>query len=280
MCICVYKPKEIAFPSKKVLKACFENNPDGAGWMTAAGGQVLINKGFSSFSAFWKSLQGARKKYGDNGAWVLHFRISTQAGVRPDCTHPFPLSPKMEDLRRLSCRAEIGVAHNGIISFTSNYYNKTITYSDTMKFITDYLTLIIKNKDFKKDEDKIKLIERLSDGSRLCILDGDGGATLTGDWRQEDGVYYSNTSYKPREKKSKYNKYSVYGWLDEWDDYATAAGDDGEDEYGAYYNTSTGLYEFDPLDCPATEKGADEYCEVCACYKDCYGINHEEIYGG
>jgi predicted glutamine amidotransferase len=246
--------------------------------MTATGGQVLINKGFSSFSAFWKSLQNARKKYGDGGAWVLHFRISTQAGVRPDCTHPFPLSPKMDDLRRLSCRADIGIAHNGIISMTSNYYNKTITYSDTMKFITDYLTLIIKNKDFKKDEDKVKLIERLSDGSRLCILDGDGGATLTGDWTEDGGVYYSNKSYKQTKAKKSYN---VYGWLDEWDEWATVPTTDGKkgDTYEEYYNTSTGLYEFDPFDCPMTDSGTDCYCDFCKHRRDCYG-DCDEVYGG
>lgn len=150
-----------------------------------------------------------------------------------------------------------------------------------MQFITDYLTLIIKNKNYYKDGDKMELIRRLSNGSRLCILDGDGNASLVGEWVEEGGCYYSNTSYKPREKKSKYNKYSVYGWLDEWDDAPQVTTDgDGGDEYERFYNTSTGLYELDPLDCPATEKGAGYYCEFCACYKECYGINREEVYGG
>jgi hypothetical protein len=119
----------------------------------------------------------------------------------------------------------------------------------------------------------------LSKGSRLCILDGDGRATLTGEWTEDGGCYYSNTSYKPREKK--YNKYSVYGWLDEWDDAPQVTTDgDGDDEYEQYYNTSTGLYEFDAFDCPATREGTDYYCELCACYKDCYGLTDEEVYGG
>ena len=274
MCICVYKPVGVVFPTKKVLKNCFDNNSDGAGFMLSVGGEVLINKGFSSFSAFWKSLQNARKKYGDGGAWALHFRISTQAGVRPDCTHPFPLSAKMDDLRRLSCRADIGIAHNGIISLTSSFYNKTITYSDTMAFITDYLTLIIKNKNYYKNEDAVKLIERLSAGSRLCILDGDGRATLTGEWFEDGGCFYSNTSYK--KQKPKYNKFSVYGYLDDFEDFT----EEHKDFYAEYYNINTKKYDFDPFDCPMTLEGTAGYCKKCVCYKECYGLDDDEVYSG
>ena len=135
MCIIAYKSAEQQFPSKKTLKRCFDNNDDGAGFMYNASGKVYIKKGFATFQEFWKTLRKVREEYGDNIPYVMHFRISTQAGNRPDCTHPFPLSSHMKDLRLLETTTDIGIAHNGIISLTSSGYSKTITYSDTMEFI-------------------------------------------------------------------------------------------------------------------------------------------------
>ena len=116
MCIAVYKPMGADFPVKRVLKRCFYKNPDGAGFMVANGSAVEIHKGYMGFRSFWKALREVRYKYGDDKAYVMHFRISTQGGVRQDGCHPFPLSKDMSDLRRLDCEADIGVAHNGILT--------------------------------------------------------------------------------------------------------------------------------------------------------------------
>lgn len=196
MCIIAYKPEGLNFPNKATLKSCFENNPDGGGYMFAAGGCVHIVKGLMSFSAFYKSLKATRAKYGDAIPYVLHFRISTQAGTTADCTHPFPVSANMDKLRKLQLACNIGIAHNGIIHLTSTGYSKSITYNDTMLFITDYLSLIIRGKDYYKDNNTLLLIERLTD-SRLAILDGSGHCELIGKgWTEDGGIYYSNTSYK------------------------------------------------------------------------------------
>ena len=44
MCIIIEKPKYAKTPSRKVLKNCWDNNPDGAGYMYNAGGKVYIYK--------------------------------------------------------------------------------------------------------------------------------------------------------------------------------------------------------------------------------------------
>lgn len=198
MCIICYKPKNKPFPNKQTIKAMFENNPDGAGYMYSDAGKVHIRKGFTTLQAFRASLDATREKIGDAAAFVLHFRISTQAHGRVDCTHPFPLSAKMDELRKLKTACDVGIAHNGIIQLTSKGYNKTITYSDTMEFITDYLSLILTQPRAPKDAGVITLINRLC-GGRLAILDAKGNCTLTGSgWVNVDGVYYSNTSYIAR----------------------------------------------------------------------------------
>lgn len=273
MCIIAYKPAGVDFPPKKTLKTCFENNPDGAGLMFADGGAVTIKKGFMTFAAFWKALRGVREKHGDAPAYVMHFRISTQGGVNPPCTHPFPLSREMDDLRRLETRAKIGVAHNGIITLTSAGWNKKIEYSDTMLFITRFLSLIIKSPEYYKDADTLKLIERLAE-SRLAILDGAGHCeTIGAGWIEEAGVFYSNSTYKPRAPLPA----SPYAW-DDWDDWggysyngkkykpAPAPRVDWE----AYYDPLRGVYDFGLADCPVYD-GDESYCEACAEYGACYG---------
>lgn len=265
MCIAIYKPSEADFPTKSTLRTCFENNPDGAGFMLADGKRVQIEKGFMSFKPFWRALQAARKRYGDQRSFVLHFRITTQAGVRPDCTHPFPLSSDMDDLRALKSSAEIGIAHNGIIHLTSSYYQQTITYNDTMKFITEYLSLIIKDRQYHKNPDTLTLIERLA-GSRLAIMDGGGKCILIGNgWRKDGGVWYSNDTYKPTLKTAVASYYKPYSY----DIGATSKA--STSTTAKKYNVYKGLYEFDNLDCPATKDGDTSYCQRCASYYDCWG---------
>lgn len=265
MCIIVYKKAGAKMPEKATLKQCFEHNPDGAGYMFNLGGQVFIRKGFQTFKAFWDSLSSIVEKYGENPAFVLHFRISTQAGTRQDCTHPFPLSDKMEDLRKLRTNCNIGIAHNGIISLTSSSYVKTITYSDTMKFITDYLTLIIKDKEYYKNADTVKLITRLAD-SRLAILDGDGTCNLIGSgWIEDGGIWYSNTSYKAPKYVGKYYG-AYYDYLEDEED---------SDKYDIYIRHD-GYYHFPSGYCPFYVEGDTSYCCACA---DCDKCGISDYYG-
>ena len=299
MCIIAYKSAEAKFPSKKTLRTCFNNNPDGAGFMYNASGVVHIKKGFMSFQQFWKALRAVREEVGDNTSYVMHFRISTQAGMREDCTHPFPLSRHMKDMRLLDTTTSIGVAHNGIISLTSESgWSKTITYSDTMKFITDYLSLIIMGKSWYRDKDKKQLVENLIDNSRLAVLDSTGHCEMLGlGWVENNGVWYSNSSYKPKPKVSitkpyTYTDYSAYKWWStswNYDDDDEVTDDisthdspiyfDDENEYWEmieeYYDPNTETYYLDSLDCPATTLGDTCLCKQCASYKACY-MKYEE----
>ena len=168
MCVICVKPTDTLFPSKETLQNCFINNDDGAGFMYTFQDKVHIQKGLMTFESFWNCLEQARQKTGDNVPYVMHFRISTQ-GHHKECTHPFPLSSKMEHLKKLKGTCSIGVAHNGIIRLTSDGAKD---YSDTMKFITDYLYCIVDgDKQWYKNNNKLKLVERLTENNRLAILD-------------------------------------------------------------------------------------------------------------
>ena len=202
------KPENKAFPEEQILKNCWDNNPDMGGFMYAMDDKVHIHKGFETWEDFKTALEKARKKTGDNVPYVCHFRISTQ-GYNKECCQPFPLSGNMTNLKRLKCSSNIGVAHNGILSLTSDGSKE---YSDTMKFITDYLVNIIRSYDWHKDSRTVKLISNLIEGSRFAIIDKTGFIGMLGKgWIEEKGCYFSNSTYS-------YKKYVYTGGGYLWDD--------------------------------------------------------------
>lgn len=266
MCIICYKPLNVAFPEERILKNCFDNNNDGAGFMYVYENKVHIRKGFETFKAFYNALNNARKITGDGVPYVMHFRIATQ-GYKKEFTHPFPLSSNMENLKRLKTNCNIGIAHNGIISLTSD---GSPNYSDTMKFINEYLSLIIQSFDYYKNKRTLKLIEKLIGNSRLAILDKSGFCQLLGDgWIEDKKCFYSNNTYSY--KKQSYYPIYDYNNLYEvksdkkigfkyWNKY---------DEYARHYNRNTKQYDFNFCNCPVACDGDYTYCKACKNYAYC-----------
>lgn len=202
MCIAVYKPQGVVMPSKKILSNCFSNNSDGAGFMFPYKGKVHYEKGFMTFSAFKRALKTAIKKYNISTTqtpMVFHFRITSQGGVKPELTHPFPVCPTYEEMRKLSGDVEAAVVHNGIIDFASSF-SKTIDYSDTMEFTKNVVfRLLYKNEHtYYKNKTLIGLMDYLLGSNRFVIMGSDGHVELLGSWTQDGGVYYSNSSYKSK----------------------------------------------------------------------------------
>ena len=221
MCVIMVKEQNILFPEERILKNCWDNNPDMGGFMYAWNGQVHIRKGFMTFEDFKRALEETRKKTGDKIPYVLHFRISTQ-GYDKSCCQPFPLSSKMHNLKKLRTSSNIGVAHNGVLSITSDGSKE---YSDTMKFITDYLTNIIRGFDWHEDKRTVKLIENLIKGSRFAIMDKNGHIEMRGNgWVKdnESGCYFSNSTYSY--KKYVYKGHNSLYDYDDWGDYSYCGG--------------------------------------------------------
>ena len=267
MCIIVSKNKGVKMPGKEILRNCFNSNKEGAGYMIARNGVVEINKGFMDFESFYKAIQNEGNL--ENYSVVMHFRISTQGGVNRKLCHPYPLSENMQDLKKLNTVCDIGIAHNGIISLTSEGYNygysygkySTPDYNDTMKFITDYLSLIIKDKNFYKDDNTLTLIERLCE-SKLAILDNEGHITYIGDFNEFEGVMYSNMSYiekrQKKAQKSSNKQCSMYDYgCNNFDiDYYY-------NEFDNCYDKKTNQFSFDDLGICPYDLGDDSYCQDC-----------------
>lgn len=192
MCIICVSPKGTHQPSLEQIKAMFARNPHGAGYMVARDGKVEIHKGFMTLNDLTRQL--ATECFTQDDAVVYHFRISTQAGITPSMTHPFPLTDNLKTCTQLDITCSCGVAHNGIIQLTSNPREKT--YSDTAHFITRYMTRLIRKPDDLKDQSILDMIYLLT-YSRFAILDASGYVATVGDFIHRDGLLFSNSTFTP-----------------------------------------------------------------------------------
>ena len=118
MCIICVSPARTRQPSISQIKTMFMNNPHGAGYMFVREGRVHIHKGFMDIDSFLSAVKA--EHFTAKDSVVYHFRISTQAGVNPEMTHPFPLSNHLPYMKALDVECRCGVAHNGIIRLTSD----------------------------------------------------------------------------------------------------------------------------------------------------------------
>ncbi|MDO5299970.1 MAG: hypothetical protein Q4F18_11120 [Clostridia bacterium] len=191
MCIICVSPARTRQPSISQIRTMFAHNPHGAGYMFARGGRVHIHKGFMDIESFLTAIRA--EHFTAKDSVVYHFRISTQAGVNPEMTHPFPLSNQLPHMKALNVECECGVAHNGIIRLTSDPTNHE--YSDTALFITRYLCEIIHSPNDLTQPRLLNFIGQLAQ-SKLAIMDRTGYIATVGGFINERGLLFSNTSYR------------------------------------------------------------------------------------
>lgn len=202
MCIICASPKGAPQPTTRQIKTMFSHDPHGAGYMVARDGKVEIHKGFMNLSDLLRQLR--QEAFTPDDTVVYHFRISTQAGVTPAMTHPFPLTSSLSNCEKLDLTCSCGVAHNGIIRMTSTGSRQ---YSDTALFITRYMTRLIRTQKDLKDPAVLEMLEVLT-ASRLAILDKSGYLATVGRFIEENGLLFSNTDY--RESTYQLGKYPGY----------------------------------------------------------------------
>lgn len=199
MCIICASKSGVAQPSMRVLRTMFENNPHGAGYMVARNGRVEISKGFMT----WKEFQHAvnYEHFTAANSVVYHFRISTQAGVNPEMTHPFPLTGIIEKTKLTDCYCPIGVAHNGIIQLTTDRRDKE--YSDTAHYIAEFLRYFVRSAGDLRNEKILSAISRTTH-SKWAMMDETGYIATVGDFTEQDGLLFSNTTFRPAPRYQSY----------------------------------------------------------------------------
>lgn len=190
MCVIAVSERGKRQPSEKELRAMFESNPHGAGYMVARDGKVEIHKGFMIWEDFINAVRS--ECFTEADAVVYHFRISTQAGVNPFMTHPFPLASDLAYHEALDLCCSVGVAHNGVIALTSD--KSETKYSDTSLFIARYMTKLIRNAEDLRDTAVLDMIGALTN-SKFAIMDGGGCIATVGEFTDQDGILVSNEYY-------------------------------------------------------------------------------------
>lgn len=214
MCIIAISKKGVRQPNTEELKTMFRRNPHGAGYMYARDGKVVIEKGFMNFGDLMFALN--EENFTKDDVVVYHFRISTQAGVQDTMTQPFPWSPEIRHMKVLSLECKLGIAHNGIIKLTTDPFDRE--YSDTARFIAEYLTDIITCPKDLKDKAKLDKVYELAQ-SKLCFLDSSGYVATVGNFITDDsGIIYSNSTYLPMKYEEftfpDVNNYYRRKWVD------------------------------------------------------------------
>lgn len=214
MCIIAAKAAGVPMPSRDTIKTMWEGNSDGAGLMYVEKGQVHIEKGFMKYKDFTKVLDRLEKRL-DLAATpvVLHFRITTHGGTKPENCHPFPITDNVGALKKLTINSDLGVAHNGIIPITPR---KGI--SDTMEYIASQLAPLKKAMPRFYENKWAMLLVKNAIESRMAFLTKEGKLYTIGDFVEDEGILYSNTSYRGRISRFRDFTYGSYG-VDEWETY-------------------------------------------------------------
>jgi len=183
MCIIVAKPAGKTV-TKDVLATCFKHNSDGAGFMYSDAGQLHIEKGFFKFEEFYKAYEGHAEK-----DVVMHFRIRTHGATDAENCHPFQISKNL------------AFAHNGVIRNVASKAQKD--KSDTFVFNEEYIKPFVQRygKRILQDTSFQSIIEEYIGHSKLVFLDYKGKIRIYNEnlGNEEDGVWFSNLSWKPRE---------------------------------------------------------------------------------
>ena len=102
--------------------------------------------------------------------------------------------------------------------------------SDTSEFIRKYASCIIASPQWYRNPNANKVLAEVI-GSRMLVLSNDGHGEVVGDgWVEEDGVMFSNTSYKE------------YAWWTSYKNTTKVTGVKGTKYYDDDYDTVTDNY--------------------------------------
>lgn len=225
MCIIVSKAKGVAMPSKSILQNCFNRNSDGAGLMYVNKGKVVIKKGFMNFNDFYEYVDKLDHTYNlKEKAVVMHFRISTGGKIDAGNCHPYPITSDTSRLRATMVNTTLGMAHNGIIS---DYSRKDTILNDTQCFVRDCVSVLYDYDDEFYYNDRVMNMLKDVAGSKLCFLDASENIHYVGDFIEDGGVLYSNSTYKS------YISYPIYGGY-------SGGYKKKYDSYGSYYDYGMG----------------------------------------
>lgn len=178
MCVIVYQPRGKSILRSR-LKNCFENNPDGAGYMFSRDTKLIIRKGYFSFKKLWQAYRRDLVQNPDS-PFVLHFRFATHGKVNKTNCHPFQVG-------------QVGIVHNGILSDMP----PDTEVSDTAMFCKTVLAKLPSGWLYSRAQRVLLEAYSQKHHSKFVFMDQKGNVWIVneqnGIWCDE--IWYSNSSY-------------------------------------------------------------------------------------
>ena len=167
------------------IDRCWHSNSHGAGlawWLED--GQTMFSKGFMVFDEFVRMHDRMKPPY------VAHFRIATGGSRSPQLTHPFIISK--ESPLVLSDVGQKIIFHNGIISDWEKMYLGMKMRNEALQgeVMDSRVFAALLHKD-------ISLIKDIPGWSRFAVMDNGFKIDLYSVDIEDDGIFYSNSGYKP-----------------------------------------------------------------------------------
>ena len=235
MCLVIGKPKGQKIPKGRKLKFYFQLNPDGFGMSFQHEGAVRTLKGAMTNSEMFELINKARVlshpvSLRDIDIVFQWRRAVTGSACKRFC-HPFPVTPRQDELDSLDVTSDLALAHNGTIQdYTPFSYGQPIRtpckegdINDAQEFIKDCIVGLgasLFNTQVQH------LIEAYTE-SKFALLTTKG-ITYIGQFEQEHGLWYSNMYHKPTgniqvgnkswltyKPSTNYNKYFEDSFVDE-----------------------------------------------------------------
>ena len=181
MCVIIYIPKDESIETNEI-KAAWETNPHGAGFIIRDHNDIIFRKGYMSLNRYKRVVNNLM---GEEDL-MLHFRITTSKEVNEMQTHPFCLEDIEEKEGGIT---DLSTAMNGIVQNQKTYKG----YNDTMSFIKDNKWLFERVRDRTNYKEWGDIITRRSN-AKWCIMTPNR-TYLSKQFVEVDGVSYSNLNH-------------------------------------------------------------------------------------
>lgn len=168
MCVIIVKPIGKLLPSYKIIKAAWQRNSDGGGFVTPT-------RYFRSldFNEFYRELIKVKK----NEPCIIHLRWATHGSVKTDNCHPF-----------YDYETGVAFAHNGVLSIRPQ---GDMTDSETA--FSNIIVPTIKMHGYQSKE-VADVCGRIIGASKFALMQ-DGKIRLFGHYQEMNGILYSNLHF-------------------------------------------------------------------------------------
>jgi hypothetical protein len=185
MCVAIGCPERL--PTPEILKSAEEANPDGGGiaWVNGEGSVSWVKN--IDAKTMIEMIDAGKVK----APALIHFRITTSGGTRPELCHPFPISQKAST--ELTGRATSVLVHNGHWSgWSARALNVVLRHDKKVPegYWSDSRALAYMA--YHLGEQALRLVEH----QKIATLNREGEIRLFGYFDEREGIHYSNLNWQ------------------------------------------------------------------------------------